>query len=313
MTTINRTIETEQDRTMAARLIEARAVPFTFTLTDGKHRTTAQNKLQRLWMNEIAEQKGDMKPEEVRAYCKLTIGVPILRAQNEAFRIRYDEVVKPLPYEQKIAFMSEPLDLPITRIMTTRQKTEYLDGIIRHFAEQGIVLTMPDDLRDQHSNPSEVVAPSSDEGSGGPQPSPDAQTVAAAQPMSQNSASIDEGKRDKEPAEAADPEAGEPEAADSQSAAPASDLITPADRDWLKLVVKMLWAATGIGEQDVLKNQMAGIRENLTPETIGDQARAKANSINTKCKLVCFGEASAADVLALIAGIAGCDVKDVTT
>ncbi len=164
MTTINRTIENEHDRTLAARLIEARAIPFTFTLTDGKHRTTAQNKLQRLWMNEIAQQKGDMQPEEVRAYCKLTIGVPILRAQNEAFRIRYDEVVKPLPYEQKIAIMSEPLDLPVTRIMTTKQKTEYLDGIIRHFAEQGIVLTMPDDH--EQNSPAAQPNPTGEQGSG---------------------------------------------------------------------------------------------------------------------------------------------------
>jgi hypothetical protein len=163
MTTINRTIENEHDRTLAARLIEARAIPFTFTLTDGKHRTTAQNKLQRLWMNEIAQQKGDMQPEEVRAYCKLTIGVPILRAQNEAFRIRYDEVVKPLPYEQKIAIMSEPLDLPVTRIMTTKQKTEYLDGIIRHFAEQGIVLTMPEEH--EQNSPAPKSNPTGEQGS----------------------------------------------------------------------------------------------------------------------------------------------------
>jgi len=171
MSTINRTIETEHDRTMAARLIEGRNVPFTLTLTDGKHRTTAQNKLQRLWMNEIAEQKGDMKPEEVRAYCKLTIGVPILRAQNEAFRDGYDRVVKPLSYEQKLSLMSEPLDMPITRIMTTAQKTEYLDGIVRHFAEQGIVLTMPE----EHNSPDATPSPNAPSGdslpsSGGPAP-----------------------------------------------------------------------------------------------------------------------------------------------
>lgn len=159
MTTVNRTIETEYDRDLAARLIENRPIPFTLSLTDGKHRTTAQNKLQRLWMNEISQQRGDMTPEEARAYCKLTIGVPILRAENEAFRIRYDEVVKPLPYEQKIAIMSEPLDLPVTRIMTTKQKTDYLDGIAKHFAEQGIVLTMPEEMKQPESD---ALSPASD-------------------------------------------------------------------------------------------------------------------------------------------------------
>jgi hypothetical protein len=105
-----------------------------------------QNKLQRLWLNEIAEQLGDQSAEEVRGYCKLTIGVPILRAENETFRERYDLIVKPLPYEQKLALMMEPLDFPITRLMTTKQATAYLDGVHRHFSEKGIVLTDPGDL-----------------------------------------------------------------------------------------------------------------------------------------------------------------------
>lgn len=161
MGTVNRTIQTEHDRTMAARLVENRPVPFTLSLTDGKHRSTAQNRLQHMWMKEIAEQRGDITPEEARAYCKLTIGIPILRAQNEAFRLRYDEILKPLSYEQKLAIMSEPLNLPVTSLMSTKQLTEYLDAIIRHFGEQGIILTMPDDLRDQlqHQSASDAAPP----------------------------------------------------------------------------------------------------------------------------------------------------------
>lgn len=149
MSTVNRTIQNDYDRDMAAKLVANRPYPFTLSITDGKHRSTAQNRLQNMWFKEIAEQKGDMTPAEARAYCKLTIGIPILRDQNEAFRIRYDEIVKPLPYEQKIAFMSEPLNLPVTSLMNTKQFTEYLDGIIRHFGDQGIVLTMPDDIRQE--------------------------------------------------------------------------------------------------------------------------------------------------------------------
>jgi len=40
----------------------------------------------------------------------------------------------------------EPLDFPITRIMTTKQATAYLDGVHRHFSEKGIALTDPGDL-----------------------------------------------------------------------------------------------------------------------------------------------------------------------
>jgi len=138
-----RIINSADDRAMLLRFLENRKPPFTVSITDGKHRSSEQNRLQRKWMQEISEQLGDMTPEEVRGYCKLTIGVPILRAENEVFQQKYDAVVRPLPYEQKLAFMMEPLDLPITRIMTTKQKTEYLDGIVRHFSAQGIVLTDP--------------------------------------------------------------------------------------------------------------------------------------------------------------------------
>lgn len=143
----DRIVETEQARSMLIRFIEGHKLPFTVTLTAGKHRTTHQNRLQRLWMGEIAEQLGDITAEEARGYCKLAIGVPILRAENEAFRERYDAIVKPLPYEQKLALMMEPFDFGVTRIMSTAQKTAYLDAVHRHFSEKGVVLTNPEDIR----------------------------------------------------------------------------------------------------------------------------------------------------------------------
>ncbi len=143
MATNNRIVETEQARGMLIRFIQNKTLPFTATITDGKGRTTRQNKLQRKWTVEVSEQLGDCTPEEVRSYMKLAIGVPILRAENEAFRVRYDEVVKPLPYGVKLALMAEPLDMPVTRLFTTSQKKRYLDEVFRHYSEQGLVLTMP--------------------------------------------------------------------------------------------------------------------------------------------------------------------------
>ncbi len=141
-----RFIETEADRKMLLKFIEQQKLPCTVTITKGGKRTLKQNRLQRLWMTEIAEQMADQTPEEVRGFCKLTIGVPILRAENDAFRERYDAIVRPLPYEQKLALMMEPIDLPITRIMSTKQFTAYLDGVHRWFSEKGIALTDPGDL-----------------------------------------------------------------------------------------------------------------------------------------------------------------------
>lgn len=143
----DRTIETEQARTMLIRFIENHALPFTATITTGKHRSTVQNRLQRLWVREIAEQLGDQTQEQVRAFIKLHLGVPILREENDAFRLRYDEVVKPLNYEQKITLMMEPLDMPITRLFTTKQHARFLDAVHEYFSSRGIVLTDPEDQR----------------------------------------------------------------------------------------------------------------------------------------------------------------------
>jgi len=139
-----RVIRTEADRDLLIRYLRAQKLPFTIDVTKGKRRSVDQNRLQRLWLNEISEQLGDMTPEEVRGYCKLVLGVPILRAENEAFAEKYDAHVKPLPYPQKLAIMMEPLDLPVSRLMTTEQSTRYLDAIYRHFVEQGLSLTEPE-------------------------------------------------------------------------------------------------------------------------------------------------------------------------
>ena len=77
-------------------------------------------------------------------YCKLHHGVPILRNENDAFKQAYDQVIRPLSYEDKLKTMMVPLDMPVTRIMTTDQKTRYLDAIAQGFLEQGVALTEPE-------------------------------------------------------------------------------------------------------------------------------------------------------------------------
>ena len=124
--------------------IKSLNLPVTVSITKGRRRTVEQNKLQRLWINEAAEQLGDRTREEMRGYCKLHHGVPILRNENDAFKQAYDQVISPLPYEDKLKTMMAPLDMPVTRVMTTDQKTRYLDAIAQDFLEQGVALTEPE-------------------------------------------------------------------------------------------------------------------------------------------------------------------------
>jgi hypothetical protein len=111
----------------------------------------------------------------------------------------------------------------------------------------------------------------------------------------------------------AEADAGDTGEADGPSQSPAHDpaKLSDADLAWLKQTARMLWAATGKGEQELLRGTYDGIRTNHTPADVGKLARDKGMSIYKRCKSVCFGEAAAADVLPEIAMIAGCDTRDV--
>ena len=136
-------VRTERERKRLIVALSARQLPFMCSVKQGVPRSYEQNKLQRKWMNEAAEQ-GDQTAEEYRAFCKLTIGVPILKAEDDVFAAAYDEHIKPLPYEQKLALMAEPIDTPVTRRMSSKAKAAYLDAVYQYFTAQcGYVLTDP--------------------------------------------------------------------------------------------------------------------------------------------------------------------------
>ena len=129
-----------------AVLLRGRKMPLTVTWAHGASRSSAQNRLAQRWFTDIATQLGDQTHEDVRSECKLTIGVPILRAENEAFRISYDRTMKELPYEEKLAAV-KAFDLPVTRLMTVRQMTSFMDEMQRKWSAHGIRLTDPEALK----------------------------------------------------------------------------------------------------------------------------------------------------------------------
>lgn len=141
-----RVVETPADRDMLVKFIEGQKLPVTVDITSGKHRTTKSNRLQRQWMNDIASQLGD-SAEYWRGWCKLHIGISIIKADNEAFAKAYDDEIKPLPYELKMKLMQEPFDFAVTRKMTSAQMALYLDTIQRDFTERGIQLTDPEAMK----------------------------------------------------------------------------------------------------------------------------------------------------------------------
>ena len=122
--------------------LDSLKLPLTVNIKKGEDRTIEQNKLQRMWVRE-AEEQGDHTAEEYRGYCKLTFGCAILYHENEEFADAFDAVIRPLSYENKLKAMMLPLDMPVTRLMTVKQTTKYLDQVFEFFLELGMQLTEP--------------------------------------------------------------------------------------------------------------------------------------------------------------------------
>ena len=127
-----------------ASLLQARKLPVTVSVVSGENRSSEQNRLAWKWYGETAEQIGDRTIEEVRGDAKLRFGVPILREDNDAYRETYDRLIRPRSYEDKLALMMAPHDMAVTRLMTTKQLTRYLDAFAAFYAAQGVHLTMGD-------------------------------------------------------------------------------------------------------------------------------------------------------------------------
>lgn len=142
-----RVLRSPDDIDALSRMIGARSkFPMTVTVTQGASRSNSQNRLAQRWFADVSRQLEDMTHDEVRAYCKLHFGVPILRAENEAFRQSYDPIMKHLPYEQKLGAI-KAFDLPVTRLMTAKQMTAFMDEMQRHWISKGFFLTDPEALK----------------------------------------------------------------------------------------------------------------------------------------------------------------------
>lgn len=140
---VTRAIKNSDDLALLTTYLKGRKRPFTVEITEGRDRSTEQNRLAFKWYGEISEQTGEDR-EDVRARCKLEIGVPILREAHEKFRATYDRLIRPLSYAEKLALVRDT-EMPVTSLMNVEQMSRYLDIAFRRHAEIGIVLTVPPD------------------------------------------------------------------------------------------------------------------------------------------------------------------------
>ena len=151
-----RTVKNQDELALLLVYLKGRKLPLTVDITEGRDRSTEQNKLAFKWYAEISDQTGEDR-EDVRARCKLEHGVPIRRAAHERFRETYDRLIRHLPYAEKLALIRDT-DMPVTRLMNVGQMSEYLDIVFRRHAQDGIALTVPPDLYAFNPNSGKVAA-----------------------------------------------------------------------------------------------------------------------------------------------------------
>jgi len=138
----SRVIKTDAHFAALVHLLAGLKRPFTAEWRAGADRTLEQNALMWKWAGEAASQLGDRSAGEIQAEWKLTLGVPILRSENEGFCAFYDKTIKPLSYPEKLDAMGY---LPVSSIMTVPQMRQLMDAIERQAAGNGIRLTIPED------------------------------------------------------------------------------------------------------------------------------------------------------------------------
>ena len=131
------TVTTKRDKLDSLKLGEEVFVK----IATGK-RSLSSNALSHVWYLEIAKQTNDT-PEGVKAFSKLHYGVPILIAESEHFRDRYNRSIRGvLMYEQKLLVMEI---LNVTSLMNKDQMNRYLNDMQRDSANRGIILETPKD------------------------------------------------------------------------------------------------------------------------------------------------------------------------
>ena len=122
------------------------------TSTTNKERSIDQNSLWAAFYERISNTNGDGTAEDiaqVKSYCKLMIGVPILRRDSEQFEKGWRRYFASKSYEEQMYLMGSNAlfgvdGFPVTRLFDTKQGAEYTDEIPRHYQSHGVYIYFED-------------------------------------------------------------------------------------------------------------------------------------------------------------------------
>ena len=136
-------VRNEQDRETLIRVIKNREkLPFTASLKMGAPRSNEQNRLMWKWFSEVSLQADEGKvPDEYHQDAKLDHGIPILCEDDPLFAESWEILEKNFTYLQLKNHIKK---MAVTSVMTTKQKTRFLDVIHRDYANRGYTVTEPE-------------------------------------------------------------------------------------------------------------------------------------------------------------------------
>lgn len=106
------------------------------------------NRLSHAIYNEAAKIKGDSYPDDEKAYCKLTHGIPTLihdPEEGEEYMDWYRRLLSGIPYEERLERMKEThrFYTPVTSLMTDEQISRYIKRCVFEYSRQGVVILTP--------------------------------------------------------------------------------------------------------------------------------------------------------------------------
>lgn len=104
-------------------------------------RRSVQNALMWMWNTYVASQTGESK-ETVHSRCKLTIGVPILAANDPVFGQTIEKALEGLTYPERFKIIER---MDVTSLMTVSEFSQYLKDYEETHADAGIPLPHPED------------------------------------------------------------------------------------------------------------------------------------------------------------------------
>lgn len=119
--------------------------PVVVSVTVGDSFISRQNRLAQMWNADIARHK-DQPFEEIRAYNKLTFGIPIRLRDDPAFAASWHRSTLHCSYEEKLTAI-QVYDMPVTRLFKKLQMIEYMEAVQRHWITECVALTDPEALK----------------------------------------------------------------------------------------------------------------------------------------------------------------------